>query len=49
MEEVVAYMKTYGTAEVEDLTVIEEDVEFLLPKELITIAPVTKSAVAPAG
>jgi 4-hydroxy-3-methylbut-2-enyl diphosphate reductase len=48
VEEVVAYLKTYGTAEVEDLTVIEEDVEFLLPKELITIAPVNKSVAAPA-
>ncbi|HSC56545.1 MAG TPA: 4-hydroxy-3-methylbut-2-enyl diphosphate reductase, partial [Nitrospira sp.] len=47
VEEVVAYLKTYGTAEVEDLTVIEEDVEFLLPKELITIAPANKSAAAP--
>jgi 4-hydroxy-3-methylbut-2-en-1-yl diphosphate reductase len=46
VEEVVAYLKTYGTAEVEDLTVIEEDVEFLLPKELITIAPPNKSAAA---
>jgi 4-hydroxy-3-methylbut-2-enyl diphosphate reductase len=44
VEEVVAYLKTYGTAKVEDLTVIEEDVEFLLPKELITIAPANKSA-----
>jgi 4-hydroxy-3-methylbut-2-enyl diphosphate reductase len=35
--EVVAYLKTYGADEVEELTVIEEDVEFLLPKELITI------------
>lgn len=34
--------------EVEDLTVIEEDVEFLLPKELITIAPINKSVAAPA-
>jgi 4-hydroxy-3-methylbut-2-en-1-yl diphosphate reductase len=47
VEEVVAYLKTYGTAEVEDLTVIEEDVEFLLPKELITIAPASKSVAAP--
>ena len=47
VEEVVAYLKTYGTAKVEDLTVIEEDVEFLLPKELITIAPANKSAAAP--
>jgi 4-hydroxy-3-methylbut-2-enyl diphosphate reductase len=49
VEEVVAYLKTYGTADVEDLTVIEEDVEFLLPKELITIAPISKSVAAPAG
>lgn len=49
VEEVVTYLKTYGTAEVEDLTVIEEDVEFLLPKELITIAPASKSVAAPAG
>ncbi len=48
VEEVVSYLKTYGTAEVEDLTVIEEDVEFLLPKELITIAPINKSVTAPA-
>lgn len=47
VEEVVAYMKTYGMADVEDLTVIEEDVEFLLPKELITIAPANKSVAAP--
>jgi 4-hydroxy-3-methylbut-2-en-1-yl diphosphate reductase len=47
VEEVVAYLKTYGTAKVEDLTVIEEDVEFLLPKELITIAPPNKSPAAP--
>jgi 4-hydroxy-3-methylbut-2-enyl diphosphate reductase len=46
VEEVVAYLKTYGSAEVEDLTVIEEDVEFLLPKELITIAPASKSVAA---
>jgi 4-hydroxy-3-methylbut-2-en-1-yl diphosphate reductase len=48
VEEVVTYLKTYGTAEVEDLTVIEEDVEFLLPKELITIDPASKSVAAPA-
>ena len=48
VEEVVTYLKTYGTAEVEDLTVIEEDVEFLLPKELITIAPASKPVAAPA-
>jgi 4-hydroxy-3-methylbut-2-enyl diphosphate reductase len=36
--EVVAYLKRLGSSEeVEELTVIEEDVEFLLPKELVTI------------
>jgi 4-hydroxy-3-methylbut-2-enyl diphosphate reductase len=36
--EVVANLKGLGpTEEVEDLTVIEEDVELLLPKELVTI------------
>ena len=49
VEEVVAYLKTYGPAEVEDLTVIEEDVEFLLPKELITIESSDKSVAASAG
>ena len=48
VEEVVTYLKTYGASEVEDLTVIEEDVEFLLPKELITIDPTSKSVAAPA-
>jgi 4-hydroxy-3-methylbut-2-enyl diphosphate reductase len=48
VEEVVTYLKTYGAGEVEDLTVIEEDVEFLLPKELITIDPASKSVAAPA-
>jgi len=43
VEEVVMYLKTFGTAEVQDLTVIEEDVEFLLPKELITIESSNKS------
>jgi 4-hydroxy-3-methylbut-2-enyl diphosphate reductase len=49
VEEVVAYLKNYGTAEVEDLTVIEEDVEFLLPKELITIESASKSVATSAG
>jgi 4-hydroxy-3-methylbut-2-en-1-yl diphosphate reductase len=34
--EVVAYLKRLGANEFEELTVIEEDVEFLLPKELVT-------------
>jgi len=32
----VEYLKRYGGPEVEELTVIEEDVEFLLPKELVS-------------
>ena len=32
--EVVSYLKGLGATEVEELTVVEEDVEFLLPKEL---------------
>ncbi len=35
--EVVEYLKRSGAHEVEELTVIEEDVEFLLPKELVTV------------
>ncbi len=49
VEQVVAYLKTHGPAEVEDLTVIEEDVEFLLPKELISIDSAKKSVPATAG
>jgi 4-hydroxy-3-methylbut-2-enyl diphosphate reductase len=49
VEEVVTYLKTFGTAEVQDLTVIEEDVEFLLPKELITIEASNKSVGAQVG
>jgi len=33
--EVVSYLKGLGASEVEELTVIEENVEFLLPKELV--------------
>lgn len=33
--EVVAYLRDFGAEEVEELSVIEEDVEFLLPKELL--------------
>ena len=33
--EVVKYLKRLGADEVEELTVVEEDVEFLLPKELL--------------
>ena len=35
--EVVAYLKNFGAEDVEELTVVEEDVEFLLPKELVTV------------
>lgn len=34
--EVVTYLKEHGATEVEELTVIEEDVEFLLPRELLS-------------
>ena len=43
--EVVDYLKELGPCEeVEDLTVIEEDVEFLLPKELVTIESASRTA-----
>ncbi|MGC3973108.1 MAG: hypothetical protein QM771_01805 [Nitrospira sp.] len=43
--EVVAYLKRLGSSEeVEELTVIEEDVEFLLPKELVTIESASRTA-----
>lgn len=35
VNEVVAYLKGVGAEEVEELTVVEEDIEFLLPKELM--------------
>ncbi len=38
VRDVVAYLKQqHGATEVEELTVIEEDVEFLLPKELVSL------------
>ena len=33
--EVVSYLKRLGAEDVEEMTVVEEDVEFLLPKELL--------------
>jgi 4-hydroxy-3-methylbut-2-enyl diphosphate reductase len=41
--EVVDYLKDHGGEVVEEVTVIEEDVEFLLPKELISAADITHS------
>ncbi len=35
VDEVVSYLKGSGATEVEELTVTEEDVEFLLPRELV--------------
>jgi 4-hydroxy-3-methylbut-2-enyl diphosphate reductase len=35
VSEVVAYLKEIEPSEVEELTVVEEDVEFLLPRELL--------------
>lgn len=45
--EVVEYLKRHGADEVEELTVIEEDVEFSLPKELVTIQPLSRAAATP--
>lgn len=42
--EVVDYLKRQGASHVEELTVIEEDVEFLLPKELVTVQPISRTA-----
>ena len=42
--EVVSYLKGYGPAEVNELTVVEEDVEFLLPRELVNIEPLARQA-----
>jgi 4-hydroxy-3-methylbut-2-enyl diphosphate reductase len=41
--EVVDYLKRYGADEVEELTVIEEDVEFSLPKELLAIQSLSRA------
>ncbi len=40
--EVVDYLKGHGANEVEELMVVEEDVEFSLPKELVTIQPMSR-------
>ncbi len=37
--EVVDYLKQFGSPNVEELTVIEEDVEFMLPRELVSVQP----------
>jgi 4-hydroxy-3-methylbut-2-enyl diphosphate reductase len=42
--EVVDYLKSHGANELEELTVIEEDVEFSLPKELVSIQPLAKAS-----
>jgi 4-hydroxy-3-methylbut-2-enyl diphosphate reductase len=42
--EVVAYLKQHGATDVQELTVIEEHVEFLLPKELVTIQSSAKES-----
>jgi 4-hydroxy-3-methylbut-2-enyl diphosphate reductase len=42
----VDYLKQQGANEVEELMVIEEDVEFSLPKELVTIQPLSRAATA---
>jgi 4-hydroxy-3-methylbut-2-enyl diphosphate reductase len=47
--EVVAFLRSAGPSELEELTVIEEDVEFLLPKELVQIESASKPAAGVAG
>jgi 4-hydroxy-3-methylbut-2-enyl diphosphate reductase len=42
--EVVSYLRQHGATEVEELTVIEEDVEFQLPKELVTVQSIARSS-----
>jgi 4-hydroxy-3-methylbut-2-enyl diphosphate reductase len=42
--EVVGYLKEHGATEVEELTVIEEDVEFQLPKELVPVQSIARAA-----
>ena len=37
--EVVDCLKQFGSPDVEELTVIEEDVEFMLPRELVSVQP----------
>ena len=44
--EVVDYLKSHGANEVEQLMVVEEDVEFSLPKELISIQPLSRQVSA---
>ena len=44
--EVVDYLKSHGADEVEELMVIEEDVEFSLPKELVSIQPLSRQVSA---
>ena len=40
--DVVEYLKQFGTSEVEELTVIEEDVEFQLPRELVSVESLSR-------
>lgn len=40
--DVVNYLKQFSTSEVQELTVIEEDVEFLLPKELVSVQSLSR-------
>jgi 4-hydroxy-3-methylbut-2-enyl diphosphate reductase len=40
--EVLEYLKAHGGEVVEEVTVIEEDVEFLLPRELISAADISR-------
>jgi 4-hydroxy-3-methylbut-2-enyl diphosphate reductase len=40
--EVVDYLKAHGGEAVEEVTMIEENVEFLLPKELLSAAKIVR-------
>lgn len=40
--EVVDYLRQFGASDVQELTVVEEDVEFLLPKELVSVQSSTR-------
>ncbi len=40
--EVVEYLKQFGAGDVEELTVVEEDVEFQLPRELVSVQAISR-------
>ncbi len=40
--EVIEYLKQFGAGDVEELTVVEEDVEFQLPRELVSVQAISR-------